>query len=378
MRRVSDRGEFGLSGSKEPLSEIFDVALLDLDGVVYVGREAVPKAAEALRDARAAGMRLAFVTNNAARSPQAVAEHLTELGIAARADEVVTSSQAAAHYLADRLPPGARVLVVGTTGLQEALLERGLTPVMRAEDGIAAVVQGYSPTLDWPQLAEGAVAIGRGLPWVATNMDPTVPSPRGPLPGNGSLVAALRHATGAEPIVTGKPEPTMHRESVQRSGAQRPLVVGDRLDTDVEGANAVGCASLLVLTGVTSPRDLLRANPRQRPSYLGADLEALLTTHPGVIDDGDAASCAGWTARCADAEVTLTHAGWHGDGDVNSEPLDALRALCVASWRLVDADADADADADRPTNGGAAPAPVIAAGDEQSQSALERLGLARA
>src|SRR6185437_1343231 len=128
------------------------------------------------------------------------------------------------------------VLVVGTTGLIEALRERGLNPVESADESPQAVVQGYSPLTDWAKLAEGAVAINRGLLWVATNLDPTVPSPRGPLPGNGSLVAALRHATGAEPVATGKPDPTMHRESVQRSAAERPIVVGDRLDTDIEGA----------------------------------------------------------------------------------------------------------------------------------------------
>jgi HAD superfamily hydrolase (TIGR01450 family) len=192
-----------LASSARPLAEVYDVALLDLDGVVYIGAEAVVGAPEALAAARTTGMRLEFVTNNAARTPDVVAEHLTELGITASADEVVTSAQAAAHYLADLLTPAAKVLVVGTTGLEVALRERGLTPVAEAVDDVAAVVQGYSPDLSWRQLAEGAVAINRGVPWVATNLDPTVPSPRGRLPGNGSLVAALRHATGVEPIATG-------------------------------------------------------------------------------------------------------------------------------------------------------------------------------
>ena len=162
-------------------------------------------------------MRLAFVTNNAARPPHVVADHLNDLGIAARVGEIVTSAQAAARHLADRLPGGASVLVVGTTGLDEALRERGLNPVGSAEGQVDAVVQGYSPEMNWRLLAEGAIAINRGVPWVATNIDPTVPSPRGPLPGNGSLVAALRCATRRDPVVTGKPDPTMHRESVLRS-----------------------------------------------------------------------------------------------------------------------------------------------------------------
>ena len=331
-----------MSASERPLAELFDVALLDLDGVVYVGPNAVPHAAPALREARAEGMRLAFVTNNAARTPQTVARHLTDLGIAATPDEVITSAQAAAHYLADRLPTGSAVLVVGTDGLVEALRERGLRPVFSADDHPAAVVQGYSPTVDWPLLAEGAIAIDRGLLWVATNVDPTVPSPRGPLPGNGSLVAALRNATGAEPIVTGKPQPTMHLESVQRSGAQRPIVVGDRLDTDIEGANAVGCASLLVLTGVTGARDLLAAEPRHRPTFVGADLRDLLTAHPGVVVAGDAVRCSRWEAAVDSGRVRLGSTG-DSTGDagrsadpIDGVPLDALRALCVAAWRIVD------------------------------------------
>lgn len=321
-----------LGGSARPLAEAYDVALLDLDGVVYIGAEAVPGAPEALGAVRAVGMRLAFVTNNAARTPEVVAQHLTDLGIDASPEEVVTSAQAAAHYLADRLPSGASVLVVGTTGLEAALRERGLVPVSRADADVAAVVQGYSPDLNWRQLAEGAVAINRGLPWVATNVDPTVPSPRGRLPGNGSLVAALRHATGAEPIVTGKPDPTMHRESVQRSGAKNPIVVGDRLDTDVEGANAADCASLLVLTGVTSPAELLNAPPTHRPTYISADLGGLLDSHDAPREVNGAVVCGPWRAASAAGQLTLRPVGEATPGGAGGHELDALRALCAARW----------------------------------------------
>jgi HAD superfamily hydrolase (TIGR01450 family) len=289
-------------------------------------------------------MRLAFVTNNAARPPHVVADHLTELGIAAKAAEIVTSAQAAARYLADRLPGGARVLVVGTTGLEQALQERGLVPVADAQGRVDAVVQGYSPEMNWRMLAEGAIAINRGVPWVATNLDPTVPSPRGPLPGNGSLVAALRHATRAEPVVTGKPDPTMHRESLLRSGAQQPIVVGDRLDTDIEGANAVGCASLLVFSGVTTAREVLDAPAKLRPSYLGRDVDALLVAHPEpeIVDGG--AACGGWRAGWVDSgtagrSLTLQRVAELApggqateDADRSNDDLDALRALCAALW----------------------------------------------
>ncbi len=329
-----------LTASRQTLATSYDVALLDLDGVVYVGRDAVPGAPQALAEARQAGMRLAFVTNNAARTPASVAEHLTALGIPADADEVITSSHAAAHYLAERLPSGAPVLVVGTTGLIEALRERGLSPVFSADDGPQAVVQGYSPELDWKQLAEGAVAIRAGAQWVATNLDPTVPSPRGPLPGNGSLVAALRHATGVTPTSTGKPDPTMHRESVQRSAAQHPIVVGDRLDTDIEGAAAAGCPSLLVLSGVTSADDLLAAGPLHRPDYLAATVAGLVVAHPPVEVSGPVARCGAWTARADGTTLTLKgeqaddDAGGDGGPDLRSGPdeLDPLRALCGAAW----------------------------------------------
>jgi glycerol 3-phosphatase-2 len=340
-------GAAALSASEQPLAQVYDVALLDLDGVVYIGSDPVAGAAEALRAARAEGMRLAFVTNNASRTPEMVAKHLTELGIAAQPEEVVTSAQAAAHYLADRLPSGSRVLVLGTVGLYEALGERGLVPVSKDDDDVAAVVQGYSPTLDWHQLAEGAMAIHRRVPWVATNLDPTVPSPRGPLPGNGSLVAALRYATGAQPVAVGKPQPTMHQESVQRSGAHRPIVIGDRLDTDIEGADAVGCASLLVLTGVTSVAELIGAVRHQRPTYLAEDLGGLLQPHPATQYRDRTAICGAWSVTTRGGELVLHHDGQQPIDD--EHPLDAVRALCVAAWQRHDSAPEGSLSRDSPT-----------------------------
>jgi HAD superfamily hydrolase (TIGR01450 family) len=336
MSAACTRPEQVLRGSDDmTLAQCHDVALLDLDGVVYVGPDAVPGVPAALTAVRESGMRLAFVTNNAARTPETVAAHLSELGIAAVREDVITSAQAAAHYLADLLAPGAAVLVVGTTGLIQAIDERGLTPVERDDETVAAVVQGFSPKLTWAQLAEGMLAIRRGVPWVATNGDLTVPSPRGALPGNGSLVGALRIATGRDPdAVTGKPDPTMHRESVQRSGAQHPVVVGDRLDTDIEGANAAGCASLLVLTGVTRPAQLLATPAPLRPSYLGRDAAALLQVHPEPSVEDARARCGRWQARLL-PDATL-HLDAVGEGGASDE-LDALRALCQLAWSRAEA-----------------------------------------
>jgi glycerol-1-phosphatase len=350
-----------LAESTEPLAHRFDVALLDLDGVVYVGDTAVPGIAVVLDRARRAGMRLAFVTNNAARPPAVVADRLIRLGVAADAGEVITSAQTAAHYLAERLPSGAAVLVVGTDGLTEALRERGLRPVFSADDAPQAVVQGYSPTLTWSALAEGAVAIGRDVPWVATNLDATVPSARGPLPGNGSLVAALRHATGMTPVATGKPEPTMHRETVERSGARAPLIVGDRLDTDIEGAHAVGCPSLLVLSGVTTAARLMSAGPEHRPTFVGWDAGALLDIHPAPVVDAGRARCGSWRAEAASGEgragaVLATDRGASGD----AEALDALRAMAALAWSRAPEQT---------------PPPTWRAADDAARSVLTRLGL---
>jgi hypothetical protein len=187
------------------------------------------------------------------------------------------------------------------------------------------------------------------------------------LPGNGSMVAALRHATGAEPIVTGKPDPTMHRESVQRSHAERPIVVGDRLDTDIEGADAVGCDSLLVLTGVTSPAELLAAPPQRRPSYLAADLTGLLVAHEAPVLAEGGATCGAWQAVAGDGgtaarRVTLRPTG---AAPVPADDLDALRALCAAAWA-----GDGSGEARVAPDGGDASA------RDRAADVVERLGLA--
>lgn len=318
------------SAEPQPLDQEYDTALLDLDGVVYVGPDAVPHAADALRAARDHGMRLAYTTNNASRTPAMVAGHLADLGVPAEAEDVVTSAQAAARLVAERVPEGAAVLVVGGAGLLEAVRERGLRPVASLDDGPAAVVQGYDASVGWKQLAEAAYAVQAGLPWVASNTDLTIPTGRGTAPGNGTLVAAVRAAVDVDPVVAGKPLPPMHRETVLRTGAKRPLVVGDRLDTDIEGAHNGEVDSLLVFTGVSRPRDLPEAPPQHRPTYLGADLRALLRAHPPVTDTDDGgASCGGWTAAVSDDAVTFTARG--------DDPHDALRALCALTWAAADA-----------------------------------------
>lgn len=315
------------SVTEAPLIAGFDTVLFDLDGVLYAGSEPIPKAAETTGRLRERGTRLAYVTNNAAHPPDAVAGKLTAMGIPAEPTEVVTSAQATAKLLADRLPAGARVLVVGGAGLVDALESYGLAPVFAESDGPVAVAQGFHPTVGWAQLAEGAYAVARGLTWVASNTDRTLPTDRGLAPGNGALIETLRIATGRNPEVAGKPERPLFDQAIARTGAERALVVGDRLDTDIAGASAAGLPSLLVLTGVSRVSDLLAAPPGHRPTYLGSDLDTLCLPYAAPELDGRTARCGGWVVRLRDGAVAL-------DGDGGRD--EALRALAAFAWSHAD------------------------------------------
>jgi glycerol-1-phosphatase len=314
-----------------------DVLLADLDGTLYRGPAVVPGAVEAVRAAADRGVRTVYVTNNASRRPSAVAEHLAELGFAARTEDVVASSQAAAALLADQLPAGARVLVVGTEALAAEVTARGLRVADRADEA-DAVVQGHSPDTGWRLLAEATVAVRAGALWVACNLDPTLPTERGPLPGNGAMVGVVRVATCREPQVAGKPGPALLREAARRSGARRPLMVGDRLDTDIEGGRAAEMPTLLVLTGISDAAELLAAPPELRPDYVAADLDGL-TDRPEDLAPGPRPD---WKVRVPRPGILVLA----GDG---ADPLDALRTLCAAHWAAgggpvhVTADCDAAA-----------------------------------
>ncbi|MDX6225375.1 MAG: glycerol-phosphatase [Frankiales bacterium] len=312
-----------------PLIDEYDALLVDLDGVVYAGGSALPHAVEVLSAVRARGVPLAFVTNNASRTPEAVAALLVSIGLAASADEVATSAQAAARLLAARFDAGAPVLVIGGEGLQQAVRAVGLRPVSEAEGRPVAVVQGYGPEVGWRDLAEASVAVRSGAYWVATNLDLTIPSDRGILPGNGTLVAAVAAALGRQPDeIAGKPAPPLHHESVLRTGGASPLVVGDRLDTDIAGANAVGADSLLVLTGVSGPSELVAAAAEERPTHVTEDLRGLLHPAEAVVTSAAHTRCGGWRAELEGAVVRVS-----GEGS----PVDALRAVLPLAWKLVDA-----------------------------------------
>ncbi|CAM5777738.1 HAD-IIA family hydrolase [Cellulomonas persica] len=329
----------GLVGAPVAPAEAYDLALVDLDGVAYRGHEPIEHAADGLTGARERGMRLVFVTNNASREPESVADQLTGLGIPTTPAEVMTAAQAAAQLLRSRLERGARVLVVGGAGLRTAVRQAGYEVVDSADDEPAAVAQGFAPEVGWAQLAEAAYAIERGAWHVASNLDLSLPTARGFAPGNGSLVGAVRAATGVTPDSAGKPSPTMYRMAVERAGARDALVVGDRLDTDLAGARSGGFVGLHVLTGVSSARDDVLAHPGERPHLIGADLRALHEPHP----EPEPGPEGWWTCRGASARVVdgVLELGRGGDGSPASQ-LDEVRAACAAAWSAVDAGATLD------------------------------------
>lgn len=330
------------------LAQQYDCLLIDLDGTAFRGRQPTEGAVQAL--ARVRG-RAYFVTNNASRSAAEVAAHLTDLGFSATADDIATSAQSAAHLLAERLPPESPVLIVGTDALADEITAVGLRPVRRFDDDPVAVVQGLSLTIGWPELAEAALAIRAGALWVAANVDLTLPTERGLLPGNGSLVAALRAATGGEPEVAGKPAPALLRDAAARGEYRAPLVIGDRLDTDIEGANAAQLPSLMVLTGVNSARDAVYAKPAQRPTYIGHDLRAL-------HDDGERLRVGpqpGWRVDVAGNAVTVS-----GNGADDGDDLSIVRAVAGAVWDSPDSDGMR-----------------VAAADDAARAALQRWSLVR-
>ncbi|CAB4340926.1 MAG: HAD-IIA family hydrolase [Actinobacteria bacterium] len=303
------------------LAKAYDTALLDLDGVVYIGEDAVPGVIGALNQAHDEfGMTLTCVTNNASRSPQRVAQHLQELGLEVTAEDVVTSAQAGAAELAKLIPPGSNVFVLGSKDLAREVELVGLIPSHDDSQIYDAMIQGYWPDMPFRMLEFAASVLQTGVPWVATNMDMTIPTPTGVAPGNGTMVTALGETVNRKPtLVAGKPETPLMQQSIDRTKAKRPIVIGDRLDTDIHGANNVGIDSLLVLSGVTTIEEILQAPIELRPTYLAWDASAVLTAQNGTEIKDQITTCGGWKVVAGDLL---------GQGDA----LDAVTAVTVAHW----------------------------------------------
>ena len=304
-----------------------DLVMFDLDGVVYVSGQGIDGVAERVERLREAGRHVAFVTNNASRTPAQVAATMARAGVPADPSEVVTSAQAAARVLRTEHGAGARILLLGGAGLEEALLAEDLVPVAEP-DGVVALVSGYGPDVRWKDVMRAAALVRDGLPYVASNADGTIPTSYGLAPGHGVLVETISRFAGVVPIVAGKPQRPLMDETVRRVGGERPLMVGDRLDTDIEGAHAIGAPSLLVLTGVTWLEELVGAAPELRPTYISPDTEGLFEAHPvPEVQDG-AALLGGWTARAEDGRLDVRGSGSDADW---------WRVAATVAWLHLDA-----------------------------------------
>jgi HAD superfamily hydrolase (TIGR01450 family) len=322
------------------------VVLADLDGVVYAGPGAIPHAVESL-NAVQRNIRVGYITNNASRTAASVADHLRDLGLNCAEEDVVSSPQAAMHLLADLVPSGSTILVVGGEGLTSELEKNGYVVTFSAQDNPAAVIQGFSPDLGWRQLAEASFALNarpsadafggtaagvgltEGIPWVATNMDWTIPVDRGVAPGNGTLVSAVHTAVGRLPVVAGKPELPIFEEAARRFGTanapETALFIGDRLDTDVMGGNRAGMKTLLVLTGIDQAKQLLAAPAGSRPDYILGDLSELSKPYPVITRAKDGSvSVRGSTVKKVGMDLVIVSRG--------EDKLDLLRAACHVIW----------------------------------------------
>jgi glycerol-1-phosphatase len=329
------------------LAQAFQRFVLDLDGVVWTGDEAVPGAPETIRTLRDAGKRLAFVTNNSSQTPESYAKKLAEVGAQGEEAEVVTSADAVARLMESRIPAlrGRVAYVIGGPGLVERVAQVGV----RISDGAdptecSIVVVGWDVHLTYDKLRIATLAIRAGAAFVASNADATYPTPEGLWPGCGAIVAALRTSTAVEPMVAGKPQPLMLEVAKERVGGTPALMIGDRIDTDVAAAQAVGWPSALVLTGATGVPELAIASvwpdfvlrrlsdvlsdlphPQLRGAT-GPDLPAIAQLlHEGGLPAGGARERVARTIVAQDDRSIIATAAWEPAGDAG-----LLRSVAVA------------------------------------------------
>ncbi|MDO5025837.1 MAG: HAD-IIA family hydrolase [Trueperella sp.] len=323
-----------LNSCAQPLSTSYDCFLTDLDGVCYRGAEPIEFAAEGLAQARKNGVTVLFLTNNSSRPPAKVAAQLTALGIPAKETEVINSAQTGVALLLEHINPGDPVLALGGPGVQEALAAAKVKVVNSAADRPVAVLQGLSENITWAELSEAVLAINAGAIHVATNLDATLPKERGLMIGNGSLVAAVANATGVTPLSSGKPKPDMYSLAATRAHAQKPLAIGDRLDTDIAGANQGGFDAIHLLTGVNSARDVMYAAPELRPAFVGIDMLDVNLPAPKVTMTADQK----W--QCAQATAWVAAENLYVAGVAITEQtqltLAQYRAAIAAVWHAID------------------------------------------
>ena len=305
------------------LIDNFDSLLLDLDGVVYRGRNSIAGAVESIQKAKELGKKVGYITNNASRTPEQIAQQLVDFGIPVFPGEIIGSAEAAAKLLASKLSSG-KVLVVGGEGLRTEVAKQGFEVVDSASDQPVAVLQGFSPEVGWPQLAEAAFAIQAGAIWIATNQDWTIPLEKGIAPGNGTLVGAVHTAVGILPEFAGKPFRPIFEAALKQLDINNPLVIGDRLDTDIKGAIGAGLSSACVLTGIAGRKELLGARSDERPNFIIQDLRGLFEEYPSAQTGKE--SC-----RIEDSEVAIV-----GDklllASGNPASINTIRAATNLVW----------------------------------------------
>ncbi|MEN9714631.1 MAG: hypothetical protein RJA35_98 [Actinomycetota bacterium] len=302
----------------------YDSLLLDLDGVVYEGKNAIEPAPKVINSFQDSGVKVAYVTNNSSRRPTTVAEQLEGFGVRTTPEQVIGSAQAGAELLATLIPAGSKVLVVGGDGLRNAVESAGFVLVETSDDNPAGVIQGFDPTVAWHHLAEASYAIQRGAKWVATNQDWTIPREKGMAPGNGTLVSAVHTAVGILPPVAGKPEPGIFHTAVRALDAKTPIFVGDRIDTDISGANRAGIDSAVVMTGVATRKELLGLKPENRPKFILGDLGDLTKPYLAPKATKRGFKCGKVNVELLGNKVRVV------DGDPKS--LEALRAACAVIY----------------------------------------------
>ncbi|MDK4233611.1 HAD-IIA family hydrolase [Corynebacterium accolens] len=298
-----------------------DALLLDLDGTVWEGGRPLSNVVDVINTC---GVPAVYVTNNASRSPEAVATMLTDIGLTADSGDIVTSAQAVLQLAAEEIPSGAKVLIIGADSFRNLAKDMGFSVVSSADDKPAAVLQGFDKSVGWEQLTEGALAIRAGAKYFASNLDTSLPIERGLGVGNGSLVAAVQKATGVEPVSAGKPEPAMFFLAAKKVGSKKPLAVGDRLDTDIVGGNTAAMNTFHVLTGVSGELELIEAPVEARPNFIGAGMHELSLpisqVRPGPQGD--------FTARCDGYDVLLQ------GGNESSTSVQALRTVLEVAWSM--------------------------------------------
>ena len=336
-----------IHGSERPLSQAYQLALLDLDGVVYRGADPVENAAAGIDQAKDLGMKIAYTTNNPSRFPSVVADQIRSFGL----------------ELEDSLEPGSTVLVIGAEHLRDELEKVGFKVTDLAADHPQAVIQSWYPTISWQELSQATYAIQSGARYFATNRDLTIPREGGIAPGNGAMLLPVIAASGKEPEASaGKPEPFMYDIALTMfSDTDRPLdrqiclPVGDRLDTDIEAANRGGYDGAVVLTGVADPRQIILAAPINRPVFVCADLEGLNDPQPEVRvsrENGRLLFTCRQAKAWVDSESPTIPARLHvvesgspakksgNEPAKELDSLDALRAAASAAWHALDSGLD--------------------------------------